>query len=41
MSDFKESYNLLDSDSFSFSVTSSTSKSGGSHDWGVSGWDDN
>ncbi|MBI4689739.1 MAG: hypothetical protein HY754_05690 [Nitrospirae bacterium] len=32
------SYNLLDYDYFAFTVTSSTSKTGGDHDWGVSGW---
>ncbi|MBI4690192.1 MAG: hypothetical protein HY754_07995 [Nitrospirae bacterium] len=38
---YDTSYNLLDSDSFAFTVTSSTSKSGENHDWGTSGWDNN
>ncbi|MBI4691271.1 MAG: hypothetical protein HY754_13560 [Nitrospirae bacterium] len=36
---YDTSYNLLDYDYFVFSVTSSTSKSGENHDWGISGWD--
>ncbi|MBI4688663.1 MAG: hypothetical protein HY754_00085 [Nitrospirae bacterium] len=35
---YDTSYNLLDYDYFAFTVTSSTSKSGENHDWGVSGW---
>ncbi|MBI4690097.1 MAG: SBBP repeat-containing protein [Nitrospirae bacterium] len=35
---YDTSYNLLDADSFAFTVTSSTAKSGSDHNWGISGW---
>jgi len=38
---YDTNYNLLDQDGFGFSVVSSSSKSGRSHDWGISGWPDN
>ncbi|MBI4689003.1 MAG: DUF1566 domain-containing protein [Nitrospirae bacterium] len=38
---YDTSYNLLDYDYFAFTVTSSTSKSGGHNDWEVTGWGEN
>ncbi|MBI4691742.1 MAG: fibronectin type III domain-containing protein [Nitrospirae bacterium] len=35
---YDTSYSLIDYDYFAFTVTSSTSKSDGGNDWGVSGW---
>ncbi|MBI4691615.1 MAG: Ig-like domain-containing protein [Nitrospirae bacterium] len=35
---YDANYNLLDSDSFAFTVTSSTSKSELQHDWNIAGW---